>query len=82
MPISTVAADVLNREFLSIRSRLIDVAAAMDRIERAEGVVTDDPRLQKILRSLEVLAGPSSQRTEQIQMIFSLPWEEGLGTRG
>ena len=31
------AGQTLDREFLAIRARLIDVAAALDRIDRAKG---------------------------------------------
>ena len=70
------ARDVLNREFLNIRARLIDVAAALDRIDRAAGSVADDPRLAKIRHSLAVLAGSTSDRAEQLQMLFSLPYQD------
>jgi len=76
MTISPAAGDVLNREFQAIRSRVLDIAAALDRIDRATGDVAGDPRLEKIRRSLQVLVGPSPQRAEQVQMIFSLPYEE------
>ena len=37
------AADVLDRDFLSMRCRLIELAAALDRIDRAQGSAADDP---------------------------------------
>jgi hypothetical protein len=69
------ACEVLDREFLAIRSKLIDLAAALDRIERAEGSVADDARLEKIRRSLGVLAAAAPDRAEQVQMIFSRAYE-------
>jgi hypothetical protein len=76
MTVSTNALDVLNREFLSVRSKLIDVAAALDRVGRAGGAC-DDPRVGQIRRSLELLAQPreTADRAEQVQMIFSLPYD-------
>ncbi len=65
------AADVLNREFLEVRARLLQVAAALDRLDRATGSVADDPRRQNIALALEVLSGSAAGRAEQIQMIFS-----------
>ena len=83
MPHSLPAAKVLDREFLGIRCRLIELAAVLDRIGRAEGDVADDPRVAHICRSLELLAGNVPNRAEQVQMVFSLPYEEkgGIGTR-
>lgn len=76
MTVPTRALDVLNREFLPLRERLIDVAAALDRIGRAGGVC-DDPRVDQIRRSLEFLAQPreTADRAEQVQLIFSLPYD-------
>ncbi|HEX4144559.1 MAG TPA: hypothetical protein VHY91_13715 [Pirellulales bacterium] len=68
------ATDVLNREFLEVRARLLQVAAALDRLDRAEGSVEDDPRFQNLHRVLEVLRGAGPQRAEQVQMIFSRPY--------
>ena len=75
MPTPT-SAEVLDREFLGVRAKLIDVAATLDRVGRAEGPAPDDPRLDKIRRSLHVLAGDGSDRAEQLQLIFSLPYDE------
>jgi hypothetical protein len=69
------APQVLDREYLAIRSRLIDLAAALDRIDRAEGPVAADPRIEKIHRSLDVLAGAAADRAERVQIVFSLPYK-------
>ena len=68
------ANEVLNREFLEVRARLLQVAAALDRLDRADGSVVDDPRFQNIQRVLEILRGSDPQRAAQVQMIFSRPY--------
>jgi hypothetical protein len=68
------ASDVLNREFLEVRARLLQVAAALDRLDRAEGSVDDDPRFQNIQRVLEILRSDGPGRAEQVQMILSRPY--------
>ena len=80
MTIPVSAAEVLDREFLSVRARLLDVAAVLDRIDRAEGAVTDDARLDQIRQSLQVLAAERSDRAQQIQLIFSLPYNDAWQT--
>jgi len=70
------ASQILEREFLVVRSKLIDLAAALDRMDRAEGSVADDPRIEQIRRSLEILASDALGRAERIQLLFSLPYEE------
>jgi hypothetical protein len=71
------AADVLDREFLQIRAGLIDVAAALDRIDRAVGSAGDDPHLEKIRQAAQVLAGEAPHRAERVQSLFSLPYQDG-----
>jgi hypothetical protein len=76
MPPSLVAAEILDREFLTTRSRLIDLAAALDRLDQANGSVADDPRMTQIRHGLEILAGDATDRAEQLQQLFSLPYRE------
>jgi hypothetical protein len=73
---SATASVSLDREFLGIRCRLIEMAAALDRIDRAGVAVAGDPRMAQIRRSLEILAGDAPDRAEQLQMVFSLPYEK------
>jgi len=65
----------MDREFLTLRSRLIDLAAILDRIDRAgDGSVTD-PRLGEVRRSLDVLSDGNPDRVERVLRVFSLPYE-------
>lgn len=65
----------LDSYFLEARSRLLDIAGFLDRIDRGEGTVQSDQRLIKIRSALAVLADPSPARAERIQQIFSLPFD-------
>ena len=76
MATTMTAEDVLGREFLSVRAKLLDVAAVLDRIDRAEGTLRDDPRLGQIRRALQALTAEESDRAETLQLIFSLPYNE------
>ena len=71
------AAQVLDTYFLEARSKLLDLAALLDRIGRGAGAagVEQDPRLAKIRQALEVLHDPSGGRAERIQQIFSLAYD-------
>jgi hypothetical protein len=82
MPTLLSAPQLLARDFLEIRARILEVAASLDRIERADGSVADDPRLAQIRAGLEALLADDGRverggRAEQVQLIFSLPYEEG-----
>jgi hypothetical protein len=69
-------SDVLEREFLPLRGKLIEVAAALDRIHRSGGY-PNDPRMESVSKGLQLLgtASEAADRAEKIQMIFSLPYD-------
>ena len=73
MPETLDAEAILTREQFKIRAKLIEIAAILDRIDRADGKVDHDVRLLEIRKSLEVLSGENSDsgRAAQIQMIYS-----------
>lgn len=75
MPIPLAAPEVLDREFLEIRAKTLEIAAALDRLERAEGNVDQDPRLARIRQALDALSAPGADRAERIQLIYSLPYQ-------
>ena len=71
------AATALDAYFLEARSKLLDVAAILDRIHRgaAAETVAADPRLADIERALQVLTRDKQGRAEAIQRIFSLEYD-------
>ena len=73
------AQAVLAREQLKIRAKLIELAAILDRIDRADGEVDQDPHLQEIKRSLNVLlnSDSDSNRAAEIQLIYSRAFDVG-----
>jgi hypothetical protein len=71
------ARDVLAREYLETRAKLLEIAASLDRIDRGRGSAVDDPRMEQIRRGLDALRDKSPGRAERIQLIFSRPYHEG-----
>ena len=71
------AAKALDAYFLEARSKLLELAAILDRIQRGHDAnrVADDPRLVKIRQALEVLHDRSGGRAERIQQVFSLEYD-------
>ena len=76
MPIPLDAPEVLDREFLLVRAKLLEIAASLDRIGRAEGAVHGDRRTKLIHEALDVLQQEHGDRAEQIQMLFSLSYDD------
>lgn len=62
---------ILDREFLELRSKLLDLAASLDRLDRAEGSVAGDDRMQLLAAGIDIIASDSPDRAHQIQHLFS-----------
>ena len=73
----TRAAEVLDGNFLEMRCKLIEVAAAMDRVDRGEDVaaVAEDLRMSRLCNAIAALGNGGPGRAEKLQMIFSLDYE-------
>jgi hypothetical protein len=72
------AKTALEQYFFEARSKLLDIAAILDRINRGQDageVSADDPRIDKIRKAVEVLHDQSGGRAERIQQIFSLDYD-------
>ncbi len=70
--------EVFERYFLELRCKLLDAAAILDRIRRAPGddeQLRNDPRIGQLRRALEVLASERTNYAEEIQLIFSRPYD-------
>jgi hypothetical protein len=67
------AEKTLQRSFIENRSRLIDLAAYLDRIGRSNNFdqVKDDLRWIALHKSLQVLLSEEENRVEKIQEILS-----------
>ena len=79
------AEELLDQEFLVVRAKILEIAAALDRLDRGDGDAGDhphshprsDPRTEKLHKGLEALLSREQNRAESIQQIFSLPYDEG-----
>jgi hypothetical protein len=71
------ANKALDAYFLEARSRLLDVAAVLDRIGRGAGAeqLAADPRVIKIRQAIDALRDNRGARAEMIQQIFSLDYD-------
>jgi len=69
-------SEVLDREFLEIRAGILQVASALDRIDRADGSAESDARLRQIRGGLELLLCEGDDRAERVQLAFSRPYDE------
>ena len=81
------STQLLDLYFIDARSKLIDIAAFLDRIERADGS-DDDFRLRAFHQALSALAqrqvdgSADSSRAEEVLLAFSDPTTEPIERAG
>ena len=68
--------EILDREFLEIRAKILEVGSALDRIERAEGDVENDSRMKLIQDGINMVASSEPHRAERIQLLFSREYDQ------
>jgi hypothetical protein len=69
------AQHILDREYLELRAKALELAASFDRLDRAAGDTSADPRRRKLAAALHVLLGTEGDRAERIQLIFSREYQ-------
>ena len=67
---------VTDSYFLDARARLIDIAAFLDRVERAEG--EEDFRMEAFRRAILELSKSNPQKAREVLMVFSDPTESPI----
>ncbi|MCE0496712.1 MAG: hypothetical protein LV481_02025 [Methylacidiphilales bacterium] len=66
--------------FAEARSKLIDLAAFLDRIERSDG--TDDFRIKSLRAALNELGKPGPEKAKKILLVLSDPTEKPVPEAG
>ena len=66
--------------FAEARSKLIDLAAFLDRIERSDGA--DDFRLKSLRAALRELGAPGPEKAKKILLVLSDPTKEPVAAAG
>lgn len=76
-PLSPV--QLVDEYFIENRNRIIEVAAFLDRLDRADpGIASRDFRVRALADALRILGGNSSTRVQDIQLLMSDPRTEPL----
>ena len=77
MSIPLNSQEVLDREYLEIRGKILELSASLDLLERAEGCVNEDNRMSLIRQGLQILLQDANEsKASQIQMLFSRVFED------
>ena len=71
------AGRALDQFYLEARSRLLDLAAFLDRVDRGGDAAPADPRLIRIREGIQALLTDTPDRAERVQQLFSLDYDPG-----
>jgi hypothetical protein len=78
-PSPLTPAQLVDEYFIENRNRLVEIAAFLDRLDRADpDVARTDFRVRALTEAIAVLSTDSRTRVRDIQMIFSDPTTEPL----
>ena len=66
---------VLEREFLPMRAKILQLAASLDRIQRSDDEPTFDDRYDLLQKGLRILSESEEGRAERVQLLFSRPYD-------
>lgn len=73
------ATQLVDEYFIENRNRLLELAAFLDRIDRADPAVgTSDFRMQVLKDAIDALSTAAPARLLQVQLLFSDPTSEPL----
>ena len=65
---------ILEADYLPIRAKILEIGAAFDRLDQAEGAL-QDARQEQLRAAVKILLHDDPQRAEQIQLLFSREFE-------
>ncbi|MEM8947417.1 MAG: hypothetical protein AAGD11_19740 [Planctomycetota bacterium] len=65
----------LEREYLPVRAKILEIASALDRIQRSADHTEDDPRWDQLQAGINLLFADQPQRAEHVQLMFSRPYD-------
>jgi hypothetical protein len=73
------ATELVDEYFIETRNRIVEAAAFLDRIDRADpAAAARDFRVRALADAIQVLAGPGPDRVRAIQELMSDPTTEPL----
>lgn len=74
-PPSRSAEKVLSEEFFIARSKILDLAATLDRLERADGSLEALHQLKLLEQGMEILLDDQSDKAKRVQLLMSRPYD-------
>ena len=77
-PSPLTPTELVDEYFIENRNRLLELAAFLDRVDRASEASANDFRMQVFREGVAALSGTGADRLHRIQMLLSDPTHEPL----
>lgn len=72
---------VLEQEFLPLRAKILEIAAGLDRLDRAADAGEDGGRRERLEQAIQLLLAEDPSRAARVQLLFSRDYDESWRER-
>ena len=69
------AAQIVADEFMIARAKIVELAATLDRIERASGSVDDSRNMQLLVQGMHILTDDQIEKAKRVQLLMSRDYD-------
>ena len=69
------AEQIVADDFMIARARIVELAATLDRIERATGDVEDSKNMQLLMQGMQVLCDDEVEKAKRVQLLMSRQYD-------
>ena len=69
------AERIVSDEFMIARAKIVELAATLDRIERANGQVDDSKQMQLLANGMQILCDDEVEKTKRVQLLMSRQYD-------
>ena len=69
------ATQIVADEFMIARAKILELAATLDRIERASGSVDDSKNMQLLVQGMHILIDDQVEKAKRVQLLMSRDYD-------
>jgi hypothetical protein len=69
------AVQIVADEFMIARAKILELAATLDRIERASGSVDDSKHMQLLVQGMHILIDDQVEKAKRLQLLMSRDYD-------
>ena len=69
------AQQIVAEDFMIARAKIVELAATLDRIERATGNVDDSKNMQLLMQGMHILCDDEVEKAKRVQLLMSRQYD-------